>query len=429
MKFKTELSRKLHDSVVFDLKKDLVKLEGNLKNTDLLLSFQFKIIRNIIRSERMIKGLKSFLGELKATKRKGGLKKEQSKLIKENIKSVEQAIDDVKFKIYIFKMFGDSVAFLYLDKFDIKHFFYNVVDYSPKESAGYMGGKDGLKEEWELVKKACKAGVPTLLNDITMSMRHGDVCLLGEGAPVLVEVKSSQNKNNRVERQKNNLNRLAEFLAEDKAEDFRGMPLVLRKELCFSEVTYKKEFNEHLNVCREKGISWVRLEDGFYVVSNRGCDLDIALSQLDLRGGEIAPIFLNEYKNNQLWVPLTPFVNLINDARDLCDFINGELTILCVLDLDCFKQIALNEGFELVFVDGEDYSMIFKELGGSLILGVSWQMMLRTPLEMVSMSWLIKDSIDRFKRLQKQHAEMQPATDVNTSETSLFEKYRPLFTK
>ncbi|EAO2351048.1 hypothetical protein DC668_21600, partial [Salmonella enterica] len=72
MKFKTELSRKLHDSVVFDLKKDLVKLEGNLKNTDLLLSFQFKIIRNIIRSERMIKGLKSFLGELKATKRKGG---------------------------------------------------------------------------------------------------------------------------------------------------------------------------------------------------------------------------------------------------------------------------------------------------------------------------------------------------------------------
>ena len=56
-------------------------------------------------------------------------------------------------------------------------------------------------------------------------------------------------------------------------------------------------------------------------------------------------------------------------------------------------------------------------------------MMLRTPLEMVSMSWLIKDSIDRFKRLQKQHAEMQPATDVNTSETSLFEKYSPLFTK
>ncbi|UKM93124.1 hypothetical protein L2W44_11775, partial [Escherichia coli] len=144
---------------------------------------------------------------------------------------------------------------------------------------------------------------------------------------------------------------------------------------------------------------------------------------------EIAPIFLNEYKNNQLWVPLTPFVNLINDARDLCDFINGELTILCVLDLGCFKQIALNEGFELVFVDGEDYSMIFKELGSSLIWGVSWQMMLRTPLEMVSMSWLIKDSIDRFKRLQKQHAEMQPATDVNTSETSLFEKYRPLFTK
>ena len=65
MKFKTELSRKLHDSVVFDLKKDLVKLEGKVKNTDLLLSFLFKIIRNKIRSEWMSVGLRSLFGELR----------------------------------------------------------------------------------------------------------------------------------------------------------------------------------------------------------------------------------------------------------------------------------------------------------------------------------------------------------------------------
>ncbi|HAU5677122.1 TPA: hypothetical protein JD322_001336 [Citrobacter freundii] len=429
MKIKNELSREFHEAVIFDLKEDLLRLEGNLSNTSLLLSFQFKIIKHILKCERIIKRLKSHLIELKKIKRKGGLQKEQSILIKERMKNVDECIENMKFKIYIFKMFGDGVVFLYLDKFDVKHCFYNVVDYSPKELAGALGGKNGLKEEWNIVKDACSAGFPALLNDITMSMRHGDVCLLSGGVPVLVEVKSSQNKNSRVERQKVNLQKLGGFLSEDKAENFRGFPLIARMELCIPEVTYKKEINEQLVICRSQGNSWVKLEEGFYVISIRDGNIGDLLSKLDLSGGQMAPIFLNECKNNQSWIPLTPFVNLINNPSDLCDFINGDLTILCILDLDCFKDIARNEGFELIFINDDDYSMLFKEFDSSLIWGLSWQMMLRVPLEMMSMSWLIRDSITRFRQLQEQDSVTFSSSEINALEPSPLEKYRHLFLK
>ncbi|SUX72903.1 Uncharacterised protein [Citrobacter freundii] len=153
------------------------------------------------------------------------------------------------------------------------------------------------------------------------------------------------------------------------------------------------------------------------------------MSKLDLSGGQMAPIFLNECKNNQSWIPLTPFVNLINNPGDLCDFINGDLTILCILDLDCFKEIARNEGFELIFINDDDYSMLFKEFDSSLIWGLSWQMMLRVPLEMMSMSWLIRDSITRFKQLQEQDSVTFSSSEINAVEPSPLEKYRHLFLK
>lgn len=57
----------------------------------------------------------------------------------------------------------------------------------------------------ECVKLACDNKVPALLHDITMSIRHGDVSLLGKDEPFIIEMKSSSNTNKRVERQKSNL--------------------------------------------------------------------------------------------------------------------------------------------------------------------------------------------------------------------------------
>lgn len=54
-----------------------------------------------------------------------------------------------------------------------------------------------------------------------MSIRHGDVSLLGKDEPFIIEMKSSSNTNKRVERQKSNLEKLGSFIAKDEAKILR----------------------------------------------------------------------------------------------------------------------------------------------------------------------------------------------------------------
>ncbi len=49
--------------------------------------------------------------------------------------------------MYVWKCFGDSVAFAYLDPFSIKHMFFDTVDYGVKQDAGALSGKSGITAE------------------------------------------------------------------------------------------------------------------------------------------------------------------------------------------------------------------------------------------------------------------------------------------
>ena len=47
--------------------------------------------------------------------------------------------------------------------------------------------------ELVLLDSALKHNVPALLVDLTNTIRHGDVCLMGESDPYLIEAKASKN--------------------------------------------------------------------------------------------------------------------------------------------------------------------------------------------------------------------------------------------
>ncbi|HFU4739543.1 hypothetical protein AB9C39_04790, partial [Klebsiella pneumoniae] len=67
-------------------------------------------------------------------------------------------------------------------------------------------------------------------------------------------------------------------------------------------------------------------------------------------------------------------------------------------------------------------------IGEDIIFGVSWQMLLRVPLEMMSMSWLIKESINVYSNSlgNSTHKDELNQGQGNTK-NSLFEKYKNLF--
>jgi len=119
-----------------------------------------------------------------------------------------------------------------------------------KQNSGFIGGKKGIAREFSLVLAAQKYGVPAILSDLTNTIRHGDVCLLGADDPHLIEVKSSQNINKRTERQIESIKNIHGYLDSDvgNVSGFKGMK---RVSLEYDEI----HFNDVINKAIETALS------------------------------------------------------------------------------------------------------------------------------------------------------------------------------
>src|SRR5690606_36143339 len=133
----------------------------SLKNLQLLL------IDEIMRAERRVRELKS-----KA-------RKMATSASAKRLKAIEKRIVAAQILIFIWKCFGDGIAFIYLDKYALKHTFLSATNSNPKQTSGFLLDKSGIKAEWALLESAIFHGVPAVLADLTNTIRHGDVCLLG----------------------------------------------------------------------------------------------------------------------------------------------------------------------------------------------------------------------------------------------------------
>ena len=79
-----------------------------------------------------------------------------------------------------------------MDKFALKHTLYSTENTNPKQDAGFIAGKEGLSNELAVIDDALEHNVPALLVDLTNTIRHGDICLMGAADPYLIEVKASK---------------------------------------------------------------------------------------------------------------------------------------------------------------------------------------------------------------------------------------------
>jgi len=169
---------------LFEMHREIHRFSENLADLQKLLDIQKQLISAILYSEKEIKKYKD-----------------------ENINPKEW-----QYIRYNFLCLGDSLAFLYIDRFALKQTFFNVQNANPKQSGGFISGKFGLVGELSLLTNAISSGVPAVLCDLTNVIRYGDICLLGANDPVPIEVKSSKKKDSRGKRQNKKLQALSNFL-------------------------------------------------------------------------------------------------------------------------------------------------------------------------------------------------------------------------
>lgn len=363
-----------------------IKTQKNV-SIEVIVDFQLLLLKKIKEAEKAIIRTKVISQKLRLEKANERPTRERSKEISTLIKKLDDKIESYRYIIYIWKMYGDSIAFLFCDKYALKHFLYTE-NYHVKESAGFISGKEGIKSEIKLLKTAAQNNVPAVLCDLTNTLRHGDVCLLGQNDPYPIEVKTSHKLNKRGEKQLRNIDELNSFFINDEAENFRGLGPVIRREHLGKEQYHVQAINDCISKSYEEGTCHISPESGIHYLAITKPKQEIFDK---IPGKFIHMINLNDYKREMNWHPYTPFQLSLN-REHIYNFINGNLSILVLLDLQAIKRRFKRNGLHIIFLQDEHwYAQISKK--GNILDGgfrVSAQSFLRVAFEFQSLTWAIK---------------------------------------
>ena len=384
---------KYYKKHIFLLKDMLDAIDPANNDFKPLVKLQEYIVARIIDTERKLKKKKSEFKELKKSLKNRSNGKEKSKIIKSKIKKANYSINGYKYLLYVWRCFGDGIAFKYVDKYNLKRLLFESDSPAIKQPAGHIRGKAGLKMEMQLVKSAATNKVPAILCDITNSIRHGDVCLLGASDPFVIEVKSSKNLNKRVSRQIKSIGNIHSYLEKDEGSigGFEGMR---RVNIPIEEKNHNKAFNDVIKAARKGKILKIQPEPGllylgFSVGSNPNYD--------ELLNGIKEPTFylLNQAKTEKRWDNYYPFTLSIKNREALYAFLNGEVYLMVIVDGSVLKSMSKKIGYDLEIVLSEEVGFVFtKKLEGydEPFMGIiSEHYTGRIGLEFMSLSWFFQN--------------------------------------
>lgn len=344
---------------ILTLKNKLDNINPESSDLQPLLEFQFYLIKQIVRDEERLRRRRNELADLKRTLRGKGLGKQNSRVLKESINRRKETIAGNKYLLYLWRCFGDGVAFKFISKWNLKRFLYEVDSPEVKQKPGYIHGKDGIEHELALLTDAIKSKVPALLCDLTNVIRHGDLCLLGDSDPVVIEVKSSKNTNKRVERQLESLKKLQKYLQDD-VGDVGGVKGMRRIEVHNEERHHGAAFNKVLDLSRYRPYAKLNPEKGlYYIALNTEYEKDFA----EVFQGFEKPIIymLNQAKTEQRWDNYYPFVLSIKDPVNLYRFIAGKVYVLIAINFLALIEMAADTGYDLEISEFENEAFIFSK--------------------------------------------------------------------
>jgi hypothetical protein len=366
----------------------LTRLRGNPTDLATLKALQQLLCQEIVRTEKKIRELKA---QRKAVTTMGG------KRAKRRSSILLARIDKIRHCAYVWRCFGDAIAFSYMDRFALKQTYYSTERPREKQGAGFLLDKVGLATEIAWLEFALAKNIPALLVDLTDTIRHGDVCLMGEPDPYLTEVKAGSSVDRRGRRQKRGLAKLREFFENDNVEGLRGAAGIRRVAPSTPGRDYVEELNASIAEAMKDGHAVRSPEAGLYyiVMTTDGPEVGEILDRLKLKNPWI--IALNEFKNERAWAPYYPFILSIADKDHLWAFIRGDVYIVVVIEQDRLCQIAKERGYDATLaIDSEPGvgGLTIRNPADATGISVSSHFLARIAFEFLSPEWVVATAIE-----------------------------------
>jgi len=369
----------------YQLMEIIRSIQKNPDDLEAVKNINIRILELVQYSEEAIARHKQARKELNIQlKTKRGDKK-SSKAVRTKLKRVVSYIKAQRDQIYIWKCFGDTLVYIYLDSFAVKHAFFDTEEYNEKQDAGITLGKSGLYQEIGCLLSAIEHGVPAVLCDLTNILRYGDVCLLGDSDPYFIEVKNSPKLNQRGRRQQAKLNRLHDFMELDRSEDFRGQQGPTIRVSVEKEPTYHLAgLNECLTIAEKEGWAVREPEKGVtYIAISGDGDVIAALDSLDVTSPEI--YHLNSYKNGHAWAPFSSFLLNIRNPEHALDFVEDRLYVIVVIEPQHICDLMQEDGWDIRYLPGELYPIQFLHRETAAFSAISYQVIARCAFEFMSL--------------------------------------------
>ena len=125
----------------------LLTIRNELTDLKTLFSLQKLLITEITLAEQRVQENKA---------RSNSERGKQSAYYKRRAQAYRQSI-------YYWKAFGDAIAFIYCDRFALKHVYYNTHNTNAKQDGGFISGSTGFEQEFDTLQNLLDRGIPCVL--------------------------------------------------------------------------------------------------------------------------------------------------------------------------------------------------------------------------------------------------------------------------
>ena len=333
-------------SLIHDMEADPWKAADKCLNVQMDLLEETRYVENRIRATKTdIKRTRAALGRQASP----SLEKIRANNPKKAMLTFYSKLDGYRQVLYILKDLGDALAFMYVDKYDIKPMRF-------KEASGFVSGKTGLRKELLQLRRVFKLGGIGILNDLTHCLRYGDITAGYQGDMLaIVEVKSGRKKNQRGIRQSAGIAKVTDYLKTDETYGLYGIDGEFHRfAVKGEEVNYRDRLDVIIRKARKCGLCWEEVEKGLFYVVLRENRIDWMTSIAQKCKGKPMVAIINELK----WQNLAyyPFILSFRDPNALWEFYIGKMLIISVIDTKVVEEHFLTQGLRGEFLDEEDFA-------------------------------------------------------------------------
>lgn len=311
----------------------------------LALDIQEELLARIGNAERRIRTIRLENAKIKQNISQSRSTREVSSRLKAIHQQKMDHIEVQKKLVVTLRSIGDSVAFIYGDRHELKQL-------AQGGDPGFITGKSGTRLERSILRAAFKMGATVVMNDLTYNLRRGDLTMFrpdlwpnGDSPIMLIEAKSGQGGNKkRAERQLEVMKEISDYIRTDSR--IVGETHQFRVEVTETTRHHFESITRLIKNLPSDGWAYVEIEPGLHYVA-------IGTNVID---GTIQAVFERLSHMQEQWIIINandlkgaalgyyPFPLCIRDAECLFRFYNGQFIVLVLVGTNFINQAIASEG-------------------------------------------------------------------------------------